>query len=95
MLGIENVSRRNVLQGLVAGTGALVLGGKLLAPSRALAVPELGTPLAPNVFVAIANDGAVTLTAHRSEMGQGSCGGAVRLAWGKAVWQVAEHEDNA
>jgi len=21
--------------------------------------------------------------------------GAVRLAWGKAVWQVAEHEDNA
>ena len=71
MLGIENVSRRNVLQGLVAGTGALVLGGKLLAPSRALAVPELGTPLAPNVFVAIANDGAVTLTAHRSEMGQG------------------------
>ena len=71
MLGIENVSRRNVLQGLVAGTGALVLGGKLLAPSRAVAVPELGTPLAPNVFVAIANDGAVTLTAHRSEMGQG------------------------
>jgi hypothetical protein len=21
--------------------------------------------------------------------------GAVRLAWGKAVWRVAEHEDNA
>jgi isoquinoline 1-oxidoreductase beta subunit len=42
-----------------------------MAPRSASAVPELGTPLAPNVFVAIANDGQVTLTAHRSEMGQG------------------------
>ncbi|MGD9508129.1 MAG: molybdopterin cofactor-binding domain-containing protein [Geminicoccaceae bacterium] len=70
MLPIENVSRRNVLQGLAAG-GALILSGRLMAPRPAAAVPELGTPLAPNVFVAIANDGTVTLTAHRSEMGQG------------------------
>ena len=71
MLPIENVSRRTVLQGLAVGVGSLVLSGKLMAPRQAAAVPELGTPLAPNVFVAIANDGTVTLTAHRSEMGQG------------------------
>jgi isoquinoline 1-oxidoreductase beta subunit len=71
MLPIENVSRRSVLQGLAVGAGSLVLSGKLMGPRQAGAVPELGTPLAPNVFVAIANDGQVTLTAHRSEMGQG------------------------
>jgi hypothetical protein len=51
MLGlIENVSRRGVLKGLAAGTGAFVLGGKLLAGSRVLAVPVGSTPFAPNVF---------------------------------------------
>ncbi len=39
--------------------------------ASACAVPAPVTPLAPNVFVSIANDGAVTLMAHRSEMGQG------------------------
>lgn len=71
MLPIENVSRRTVIQSLAMGVGSLVISGKLMAPRQAAAVPELGTPLAPNVFVAIANDGSVTLTAHRSEMGQG------------------------
>ena len=71
MLTIENVSRRGVLKGLAAGTGALVLGGRLLASSRALAVPVGSTPFTPNVFVSIDLDGGVTLMAHRSEMGQG------------------------
>jgi isoquinoline 1-oxidoreductase beta subunit len=71
MLVIENVSRRGVIKGLAAGTGALVLGGKLLAGGRALAVPVGSTPFAPNVFVSIDLDGGVTLMAHRSEMGQG------------------------
>ena len=32
---------------------------------------------------------------RRRSPSQSRSGGAVRLAWGKAVWQVAEHEDNA
>ena len=71
MLTIENVSRRGALKGLAAGTGAFVLGGKLLAGGRALAVPVGSTPFTPNVFVSIDIDGGVTLVAHRSEMGQG------------------------
>lgn len=72
MLSIENVSRRGMLKGLAAGTGAFVLGGKLLAGGgRAFAVPVGSTPFTPSVFVSIDIDGGVTLTAHRSEMGQG------------------------
>src|SRR3954471_18095071 len=74
---IVNVSRRRFLQG--SATGALVLAVSL-SPLRAFAhtrdlyggeaMPH-GTVDDPHVFVAIAEDGTVTLSCHRAEMGQG------------------------
>jgi isoquinoline 1-oxidoreductase beta subunit len=72
---IVNVSRRRFLQN--AGAGALVLAVGL--PSSAFpqqkkygadAMPH-GTVDDPRVFVAIGDDGSVTITCHRAEMGQG------------------------
>ena len=74
---LENVSRRAVLMGLGAGTLVLAVG--LPRPSAAQEAPvQFGVDAMPNgwrddphVFVAIAEDGTVTVTVHRSEMGQG------------------------
>ena len=65
------VSRRAFLGGLAAsgafGLVAALPGGRMLALSDA----ANADPLAPNVFVAIDETGLVTITVHRSEMGQG------------------------
>ncbi len=76
---IENISRRSVLAGL-ASLGGFVLATRILpirgasaeaaAKYGAEAMPH-GTVSDPHVFVAIANDGTVTIVCHRSEMGQG------------------------
>ncbi len=80
---IENVSRRNLLKGIVA-TGGLVIAAQFL-PRNAMAdggsvnayktgadgMPG-GTVYDPHVFVSIAPDGTVTIVTHRSEMGTGS-----------------------
>jgi isoquinoline 1-oxidoreductase beta subunit len=80
---IENVSRRNLLKGIV-GTGGLILAAQFL-PRSALAdggsvnayktgadgMPG-GVVWDPHVFVSIAPDGTVTIVTHRSEMGTGS-----------------------
>jgi isoquinoline 1-oxidoreductase beta subunit len=80
---IENVSRRNLLKGIVSA-GGLVLAAQVL-PRDALAdggsvnayktgadgMPG-GTVWDPHVFVSIAPDGTVTIVTHRSEMGTGS-----------------------
>jgi isoquinoline 1-oxidoreductase subunit beta len=72
---IQNVSRRAFLA--AAGSGALVLAVGL--PRRAAAqdkkfgadaMPE-GWRDDPRVFIAVAEDGTVTVTCHRQEMGQG------------------------
>src|SRR5260370_33230107 len=76
--GIENVSRRGVLKGMLS-TGGLVLAVTLL-PSRLAAAdaPKWGADGMPHgavnnplAFVSIAPDGTVTIVCHRSEMGQG------------------------
>ncbi len=71
---IDNISRRDVLKGM-AGLSGLVLSG-YLTPGRSAFAAEskaaAGTALEPNLFVSIAEDGAVTIVAHRSEMGQGA-----------------------
>src|SRR6202161_2784697 len=77
--GIENVSRRGVLKGILS-TGGLVLAIHVLpsrpaladdaAPSGADGIPH-GTVNNPLAFVSIAPDGTVTIVCHRSEMGQG------------------------
>ena len=80
---IENVSRRNLLKGIV-GTGGLILAAQFL-PRSALAdggsvnayktgadgMPG-GVVWDPHVFVSIAPDGTVSIVTHRSEMGTGS-----------------------
>ena len=72
MLGVQNISRRTFLKS--AGvTGALVLGanvsaGSMIGTARG---QSNGTSVKPNLFVEIADDGTVTLTCSRSEMGQG------------------------
>ena len=74
---IENVSRRNLLKGIV-GTGGLVLAAQFV-PGIAAAAYKTGAGgmpggavWDPHVFVSIATDGTVTIVTHRSEMGTGS-----------------------
>lgn len=68
---LSNLSRRTVLKGM-AGTGGLVVGARIGAdellglPARA-AVSDLEA----NLFVTVNNDGDVTITCARMEMGQG------------------------
>ncbi|WP_342162239.1 xanthine dehydrogenase family protein molybdopterin-binding subunit [Methylobacterium sp. SD21] len=78
---LANVSRR----GILGGAGALVLALSLRSPAQADETQTKeqkehkygadGMPHGwrddPKVFIAIAPDGAVTVTNHRSEMGQG------------------------
>ncbi len=76
--GIENVSRRGVLKGILSTTG-LVLAVSVLPQRPALAdapkwgaeVMPHGTVNNPHAFISIAPDGTVTIVCHRSEMGQG------------------------
>jgi isoquinoline 1-oxidoreductase beta subunit len=73
---VVNVSRRRFLQG--SATGALVLAVGL-SPRRSFAQGQQygadamphGTVDDPHVFVAIGEDGTITITCHRAEMGQG------------------------
>lgn len=78
---IENVSRRDMLKGVVAG-GGLVLAAQFL-PKEAMAAAWKPYPTGadgmpgkwvwdPHVFVSIDSSGTVTIVAHRSEMGTGS-----------------------
>jgi isoquinoline 1-oxidoreductase beta subunit len=76
-LEITNVSRRAFLQGATA-LGGLVLALGYSAALRAEDAPKYGADAMPHgwvdnplVFVAIGEDGIVSITCHRSEMGQG------------------------
>src|SRR4029077_12278394 len=73
----SNVSRRKFLQGASA-LGGLVLAVGLPASVRAEDPPKYGADGMPHgwidsplVFVAIGEDGIVSIVCHRSEMGQG------------------------
>lgn len=80
---IKNVSRRNVLKGIVS-TGGLVVaaqflprfalgdGGSVNAYKTGADGMPGGTVWDPHVYVSIASDGTVTIVTHRSEMGQGA-----------------------
>ena len=72
MSGIQNLSRRDFLKN-TGITGAMVLGAQM-APSSLIAAAQAqstGASVQPNLFVSIADDGMVTITCSRSEMGQG------------------------
>ena len=75
---VANVSRRNLLKG-VAATGGLVLVAQFPAARGALADYPTGATAMPNgvvnnpkVFVSIGGDGRVTIVAARAEMGNGA-----------------------
>lgn len=80
---IENVSRRNLLKGIV-GTGGLVIaaqffprsafadGGSVYAFKTGADGMPGGTVYDPHVFVSISPDGTVSIVTHRSEMGTGT-----------------------
>jgi isoquinoline 1-oxidoreductase beta subunit len=83
---IENVSRRNFLQGALSASAFILFVGKspLLAKAArngaplddianvTLANPSIETAaFHPGVFVGIQTDGTVLIVAHRSEMGNG------------------------
>jgi isoquinoline 1-oxidoreductase beta subunit len=67
---IQNLSRRAVLKGAGAST-ALVLGAHVAPFSLVPPAKAAATSVQPNLFVRIDNEGTVTLTCSRSEMGQG------------------------
>jgi isoquinoline 1-oxidoreductase subunit beta len=74
---IANVSRRRFLQG-VSALGGLVLAVGYPRAARADDPPKYGADGMPHgwvddplAFVAIGDDGTVTIVCHRSEMGQG------------------------
>jgi len=72
---IENVSRRRFLQVGLAG-GVFVLAAKVAPDAMHLVAladePSAPAPLQPSLWMSIAQDGTVTIVAHRSEMGCGS-----------------------
>ncbi len=76
---LKNVSRRDVLKGIVTG-GGLVVAAQFVPtamaaydpyPTGATGMPG-GMVWDPHVYVSIAKDGTVTIVSHRSEMGTGS-----------------------
>ena len=80
---VENVSRRNLLKGVVAAGGlvvavqalprnALADGGSVNQYATGAGGMPGGTVWDPHTFVAISPDGTVTIVTHRSEMGTGS-----------------------
>ena len=76
-LVIANVSRRRFLQGVTA-VGGFVLAAGFPSLARAADPPKYGADGMPHgwvddplVFVAIGEDGTVSIVCHRSEMGQG------------------------
>ncbi|MGH8314830.1 MAG: molybdopterin cofactor-binding domain-containing protein [Steroidobacterales bacterium] len=72
MSSIENVSRRSFVQAALA-TSVFVLGARLVRDAAWAADAEApGRREEPNLWLAIAADGTVTIVAHRSEMGCGS-----------------------
>lgn len=80
---IKNVSRRDVLKGIVSGGGFVVAaqflpriavadGGHVTQYKTGADGMPGGVVWSPQVFVSIAKDGTVTIVSHRSEMGTGS-----------------------
>ncbi len=77
--GVENVSRRGLLKGILSTTGlVLVVNVFPRRPALAADAPKWGAAGMPHgtvnnplAFVSIAPDGTVTIVCHRSEMGQG------------------------
>ncbi|MGA2003502.1 MAG: molybdopterin cofactor-binding domain-containing protein [Terriglobales bacterium] len=70
---VENVSRRGFMQGALA-SGVFILSARFAPETLWAADGEAATAMTfdPTLWMSIANDGTVTIVAHRSEMGCGS-----------------------
>lgn len=75
---ITNISRRNLLKGFALTGLVLAVGMPFTGFAEDEEAPKYGRDAMPHgwvdnplVFVAIAEDGSVTIVSHRSEMGQG------------------------
>lgn len=73
------VSRRSFLAGLSAGSLVLMARASGGSVSVAAASAQSADTFDPDLFVSIAPDGVVTITAHRSEMGTGIRTGLPRV----------------
>src|ERR671913_1596677 len=73
--GIVNVSRRTLLAGVGAGVFVLAAGLPTRLPAQEKKFGADGMPNGwrddPTIYISLAEDGTVTVTCHRSEMGQG------------------------
>ena len=67
---IENVSRREFLEGTLA-TGVFILGARFISEPLWAEGEAPAPALQPNLWMSIAPDGGVTIVAHRTEMGNG------------------------
>lgn len=70
-MSVRKISRRELLQAGGTAGGLLILGAALPACAPREQPEAAAGPFAPNLFVSIDADGAVTVTVSRSEMGQG------------------------
>jgi isoquinoline 1-oxidoreductase subunit beta len=69
---VHTLSRRTFLKASAAG-GGLLVGFRLPAPlGNVLAGARAARDFAPNAFIRIDRDGAITLIMHKVEMGQGT-----------------------
>lgn len=68
-MNITTVTRRDFLKSIGVASGGLVLAVHI---PKGVARRINPTRLAPSVYLSIATNGAVTIIAHRSEMGQGA-----------------------
>jgi len=82
MITVENVSRRNFLQGMLSASAFVICArtSPLLAKAASNGAPGTiastapsidTTPFHPGVFLGIQPDGTVLIVAHRAEMGNG------------------------
>jgi isoquinoline 1-oxidoreductase beta subunit len=69
---VHRISRRDFLRASGVAGSALVLGVHVSCARKLLPGSTAPDSFAPNVFVSIDAGGAVRLTVHRSEMGQGA-----------------------
>jgi isoquinoline 1-oxidoreductase beta subunit len=73
------LTRRALLVGGASLAGGLCLAVRWPLAGAAAATAESGSGFAPNAFVHVATDGAVTLVLHKSEMGQGAHSGLAAI----------------
>ncbi|MEW6664582.1 MAG: xanthine dehydrogenase family protein molybdopterin-binding subunit [Thermodesulfobacteriota bacterium] len=71
MMDIINMSRRGFLQTSAAAGGGLILGFCFPFADPSAVAAEPSGAFAPNAFIRIGRDGAVTFIINKSEMGQG------------------------